>query len=82
LELYKYIPIDICQILYNREKEFLEIYKKTTISVVYFPITITVLPVPVGTPAPEIPSKSILINRLYYKDNTVAEYNSYSTCID
>jgi hypothetical protein len=54
----------IRQKLYDREKEYLEAHKKATTSVAHLPITITVLPAPAGTPAPEAPSKSIPIDRL------------------
>jgi hypothetical protein len=82
LESYKHIPEDIRQKLYDIEKESLEVYKKTTTSVANLPIpiTITVLPVPAKTPAPNMPSKSILIDCLNIPgqlEEYVAEYSTW-----
>jgi hypothetical protein len=58
------VLIDICQTLYDKEKESLKTHKKATMSVAHLPITITVLPALVRTLASKMPSKSIPINCL------------------
>ena len=81
LKLHKHMPIDICQKLYNKEKESLKTYKKaiTSVTNLLIPITITVLPALAGILAPNMPSKSTLLDRFDILSLLEDQVEGYST---